>query len=385
MADPKSTNTQLLGPEFVLNDGDIGFHPIGEILPKMTAVEYSEHREDVGRNGLRDPLTIFEGLILDGRHRNRACLETGQERRARNFIGTEDEAVEYVISTNLNRRHLTDSQKAWAAAELAKLPRGRPIEQVSLNPPNGGFITQVEAAQKFKVPIRNVQRAAKVQKKGIPELQQAVESGEISLSKAAAVASASPLQQKKFITNGRKASDRILKTLKIKSLRGSKDGMHGCLRCDPDAVFDLDNISANMQKISFKAAAFSKENKTENFAPCFDGVVFEAEEIKLAAMKLVNSDKILAVIDRGTKEGEKGLVWEGDVLSITKMSRVEYDDALGFLTEYNMVQITYQEGKGDKARGAKKKLLSRADPVKAKTPVGADDGEPEEIYYDREY
>lgn len=375
----QNDKSRTSSPEYVLT-GTPGFHPIGEILPKMTAAEYKEHRDDVARNGLRDPLTMFEGLILDGRHRNNACLETGEPRRARDFVGTWDEAVEFVKSVNLTRRHLTTSQRAWAAGKLTSLPRGRR----NSNPSNEGITSQTEAAEKLNVSVASVERAVKVQRKGIPELREAVESGEVSLNKAAIVASASPKDQKKFITNGRDASAKILKRLKINSLRGSKDGMHGCLRCDPDASFDLDNISANMQKIGFKAVAFAKANKTENFGPCFDSVVFEAEEIKLAAMKLVNSDKILAVIDRGTADGEKGLVWEGDVLQITRMSRVEYESALEHLIEYKIVQITFQEGKGEKARGAKKKLLSRTEPAKTKAPVMADD-EPKEVYYDREW
>lgn len=366
------------GPEFVL-DGEVGCHPIGEILPKMTAAEEAELHADIEQNGLRDPLMIFEGLILDGRHRNAACLKSGVPRRAKNFLGSWEAAVDYVKSMNLMRRHLTTSQRAWAAGKLANLSRGRP----DLNRSNERFTSQAQAAETFNVPEASVKRAVKIQTSGIPELKEKVQSGEISLGKGAVIASASPLKQKQIISKGRKASDKMMKKLKVKALKSSDDGIRGCLHCDPNAVFDLANISRNMQKISVRAADFAKKNKTENFASCFEGVAFEAEEIQLSNLKLSNSDKILAVIDSGTEEGEKGIVWEGDILRITKMPRVEFDDAIGYLTEYGMVKISYQQGKTDVGRGGKKKLFSRADPKVKDIPDPKE--EPEEVYLDRNW
>jgi site-specific DNA-methyltransferase (adenine-specific) len=91
-------------------------HPIADLIPSMSEEEYRGLIEDIKVNGLIDPIYLFEGRILDGRHRYRACLELRIEPRFEEYQG--DSPVAFVISRNLKRRHLTESQRAALAVEL---------------------------------------------------------------------------------------------------------------------------------------------------------------------------------------------------------------------------------------------------------------------------
>jgi 16S rRNA G966 N2-methylase RsmD len=91
-------------------------HPIADLIPSMSEEEYRGLVEDIKINGLIDPIYLFEGRILDGRHRYRACLELNIEPRFEEYQG--DGPVAFVISRNLKRRHLTESQRAALAVEL---------------------------------------------------------------------------------------------------------------------------------------------------------------------------------------------------------------------------------------------------------------------------
>ncbi|MCK9994266.1 MAG: hypothetical protein Dbin4_02786, partial [Alphaproteobacteria bacterium] len=54
-------------------------HPAAEIFPRMTPEDFERFKADISANGLREPVWLYEGLVLDGRHRMMACEELGIE------------------------------------------------------------------------------------------------------------------------------------------------------------------------------------------------------------------------------------------------------------------------------------------------------------------
>jgi ParB-like chromosome segregation protein Spo0J len=167
--------------------GDYEVHPAAEIFPMMDDQSYAELREDIRKNGQQKWLVLWQGKLIDGRNRLKACLELGIEPQD-SEIPDEADPFDYVLSANLHRRHLTDSQRALVAAKLAKLKAGRPSKEI---PPNGG-ITTSQAAQQLKVPTRTVERAKSVIDKGSSELIEAVEKGSVPVSRAATIAKTVP-------------------------------------------------------------------------------------------------------------------------------------------------------------------------------------------------
>jgi hypothetical protein len=74
--------------------------------------------EDLKTSGMRIPIVLYQGKILDGRARYRAAQSAKVDIRHEEFTGTEDEARCFVMSANLQRRTLSGMQKALAVAEL---------------------------------------------------------------------------------------------------------------------------------------------------------------------------------------------------------------------------------------------------------------------------
>ena len=68
--------------------------------------------------------------MIDGRHRARVCSDLGVEPTVREYEGEESSLVAFVVSLNLHRRHLDESQRAMVAAKLATMNRGRPAEKM---------------------------------------------------------------------------------------------------------------------------------------------------------------------------------------------------------------------------------------------------------------
>lgn len=157
------------------------FHPYAEIFPLIEGAEFDALVADIRSYGQREKIVLYRGQILDGRNRWLACKKAGVEPEVREFKGTDSGALALVVSANVQRRHMTEAQRAMAAARIATLTAGG-----NPNAPRGAM-TQTQAAEQMDVGRRSVQRARQVIEQGSKELQRAVEHGDVPLKRAAAV------------------------------------------------------------------------------------------------------------------------------------------------------------------------------------------------------
>jgi len=133
-------------------------HPVAEIIPPMLRDEFKKLVEDVGKYGLREPIVTYKGQIIDGRHREKACKIAGIEPR---YIETDKSTEEahlrdYVLSRNVHRRQLAQSQRAAGTCKLATAKKGRKSK-------NSNAMTVEQAAELFGVSERYVQKARSIQ------------------------------------------------------------------------------------------------------------------------------------------------------------------------------------------------------------------------------
>jgi ParB-like chromosome segregation protein Spo0J len=155
------------------------FHPLSCLFPLMTDAELEELAENIKVNGLNLPIILYQGKILDGRNRYLACQKAGVEPDFWEYEG--DTPVQFVLSLNLKRRHLTIPQRAAIAADVANLSDGQRADYAANS--NEVPVSQAEAADLLDVSLSSVQRAVRV-RTADPELYQQVKAGEISLEDA---------------------------------------------------------------------------------------------------------------------------------------------------------------------------------------------------------
>lgn len=161
----------------------------------MSDQEYADLVADIREHGLREPVWLHrDGRIIDGRNRWRACQEIGHEAETRTYQGDDATLVAFVLSLNLHRRHLNESQRAMVAARVANLKHGQRADRAANLP-----VSQAEAAAMLNVSERSVRSAEAVREQGVPELAAKVESGELAVSTAAAIAQAPAEEQREVI------------------------------------------------------------------------------------------------------------------------------------------------------------------------------------------
>ena len=81
--------------------GHYTYHPACLLFPQLGKAELQELADDIKANGLRNPIVLYKGQILDGRNRSCACEIAGVEPRFVEWDGT-GSPVEWVISENLS-------------------------------------------------------------------------------------------------------------------------------------------------------------------------------------------------------------------------------------------------------------------------------------------
>lgn len=180
-------------------------HPAAEIFPMMPPDQLQQLADDIQENGQREPCVYWKGFLLDGRNRLAACKLAGVEPDTCEFDDDyEMDPVKYVLSTNLHRRHLDTSQRGMVGAraksvysQMAKErqkagggdKKSAKAKSLPANLPEAKKAdSRDEAAAAVNVSGKTIDFSATVLDKGSPELIAAVDSGEVSVSRAAKIA-----------------------------------------------------------------------------------------------------------------------------------------------------------------------------------------------------
>ncbi len=97
-------------------------HEFSTAFPLVEGEKFDELCQSISQNGLIDRITLWNGQILDGRNRYRACLAVGlrleRKEHFQVFNGNEDEALQIAVAKNLHRRQLSAGEAAMVAAKL---------------------------------------------------------------------------------------------------------------------------------------------------------------------------------------------------------------------------------------------------------------------------
>jgi protein gp37/ParB-like chromosome segregation protein Spo0J len=184
-----------------------GIHPAADLFPMVDGPEFAELCADIKERGLHQPITIWtDGTLLDGRNRLLACYETHQEVVLDRYEGSDP--VQFSLSANLHRRHLSEGQRAVVALKVRQMvqpaAKERQGERTDLKPKGADISADrresaiapippilpaehrkstAQAAKAVGASTRSVEKAARVERSA-PDLLPQVQAGTMALDKA---------------------------------------------------------------------------------------------------------------------------------------------------------------------------------------------------------
>lgn len=153
---------------------DLEAHPLAELFPMLPDQEIAELADDIVTFGQRVPIVLLDGKVLDGRNRLAACRFAQVEPIFADYDG--DDPLNFVLSHNLHRRHLKESQRALIAAQIVDWETG--MNQHTAGAAN---LPTREAARKLSISERAVAAAKRIREHGAAELVEAIRDGRVSV------------------------------------------------------------------------------------------------------------------------------------------------------------------------------------------------------------
>lgn len=156
-------------------------HPLSEAFPAMPADQFEALKDSISDIGVQEPITIYEGMVLDGWHRYSAANELGMDCPAVELGDVDPQS--FVIAKNKARRHISMSQ---IAAAVVAVYQWHPSHREKKVAPGATLSkTNAELAEIAGTSVRTIRQAKVVEEKAAPKVKEAVKAGTMSVKKAA--------------------------------------------------------------------------------------------------------------------------------------------------------------------------------------------------------
>ena len=123
MSDKSEKSPKPFPAEYRINGRVFKPHPAANCFPLLTGTPFSDLIDDIRTNGMVMPVFVLQDYVLDGRNRLLAADQIGLTKIPTRQLPDDTDAVAFVASLNIHRRHLTANQRSAAAAELMDLSK----------------------------------------------------------------------------------------------------------------------------------------------------------------------------------------------------------------------------------------------------------------------
>jgi len=163
------------------------------LIPPLTNEEYAQLEKNILRDGIRDALITWNGILIDGHNRFKIAQKYGLSYSTveKNFTDRTD-AERWIILNQFGRRNLSAYDRSILALKLKPIIAEKAKEQQIRKPESvlqksakqKPIDTRQELAKVAGVSHDTIAKVEKIQEKATPEIKSAIKSGEMSINQA---------------------------------------------------------------------------------------------------------------------------------------------------------------------------------------------------------
>jgi hypothetical protein len=163
-----------------------------KLIPALSGDEFSQLEANILHDGIREPLVVWNDILIDGHNRYEIATKHGIEYETQSMdFASRDEAIRWIILNQFGRRNLSAYDRSILALRLKPIiavqakekqaESGGAVPQKSAKPP---IETRKELAKVAGVSHDTISKVEKIQQQATPEIKEAVKSGEMSINQA---------------------------------------------------------------------------------------------------------------------------------------------------------------------------------------------------------
>jgi N6-adenosine-specific RNA methylase IME4 len=226
-----------------------------KLIPALTAEEFKQLEANILSEGIRDPLVLWRGYLVDGHNRYAIATEHGLDYKTVNKdFKDSNEVKEWMILNQFGRRNLSNYQRSVLALQLEEVfsakakekqkEAGGSVPQKSAEAP---IETRKELAKVANVSHDTIAKVKKIEAVATPEVKAQLSTGELSINQA--YQEIKKEEKKEIQVEKKKEYEQRIATVSVNEFKVNifdTREKYRVIYADPPWQYDLEQTSPNL-------------------------------------------------------------------------------------------------------------------------------------------
>ena len=229
-----------------------------KLIPALTVEEFKQLEANILSEGIRDPLVVWNGYLVDGHNRYTIATQHGLEYKTVNKEFKDGNAVkEWMILNQFGRRNLSNYQRSVLALQLEDVFKAKAKENQKISEGKGKQIsaevkvepieTRQELAKVANVSHDTIAKVKRIEAVASPEVKAQLSTGEMSINQA--YQEIKKEEKKELQIEKKKEYEQRIETISVNEFKidifDTKE-KYRVIYADPPWQYDLEQTSPNL-------------------------------------------------------------------------------------------------------------------------------------------